>query len=136
MPYALFGTCLGAITCYELAQSAVRAGLPGPVALFTAAVSPPHLYALAVMKLYVTRQLGAEEPAPLEEVLQSLQGWESLPKEVLMQASILLVVLLWSLGSFSSPPLSCTDHSWHLALLPNALLPSALCNPVQGVSGL
>ena len=87
-PYALFGTCLGAITCYELAQSAERAGLPGPVALFTAAVSPPHLYALAVMKLYVTRTLGAGEPPPLEEVLRSLEGWRDLPREVLMQVCV------------------------------------------------
>ena len=58
-PYALFGTCLGAIVAYEVAQRvADRKHAPMPLALFPAAVSPPHLYALAVMKLYVQRAVG------------------------------------------------------------------------------
>ena len=111
-PYALFGTCLGAITCYELAQSAVRAGLPGPVALFTAAVSPPHIYAGAVMKLYVKpaeasaeASLEAEQGAQLEEVLRSLEGWESLPKELVLQ-----VILTCELMCFFEPVASQFDH--------------------------
>jgi surfactin synthase thioesterase subunit len=58
-PYALFGTCLGAIVAYEVARRvADRRHAPMPLALFPAAVSPPHLYALAVMKLYVQRAVG------------------------------------------------------------------------------
>ena len=84
-PYAFFGTCLGAITVYEVARVVEREGLaPMPVALFFAAVSPPHLYALAVMKLYLTQPLEAGEPPPLEEVMGKLRGWEQLPKETVM----------------------------------------------------
>ena len=84
-PYALFGTCLGAITAYEMARVVEREkNAPMPVALFTAAVSPPHLYAYAVMKLYMTRQLAADEPPPFEEVMEKLRGWDKLPKETLM----------------------------------------------------
>ena len=87
-PYALFGTCLGAITAYEIARAVEREGnAPMPVALFVAAVSPPHLYALAVMKLYLTRPLGAEEPPPLEEVMGKLHGWQQLPKETVMMVT-------------------------------------------------
>jgi surfactin synthase thioesterase subunit len=58
-PYALFGTCLGAIVAYEVAKRVRdRKHAPMPLALFPAAVSPPHLYALAVMKLYVQRAVG------------------------------------------------------------------------------
>lgn len=57
---------------------------PQPVAFFPAAVSPPHLYALAVMKLYMTRDLDATEPPPIEEVMEKLRGWDKLPKETLM----------------------------------------------------
>ena len=86
-PYALLGACLGAIVAYELAR-AVEAGAlaPPPVALFVAAVSPPDLYARAVMKLYLTRPLRAEEPAPREEVLAKLRGWRDLPRETVMLA--------------------------------------------------
>ena len=47
-PYALFGTCLGAILAYEVAAAAVAAGRPTPAGLFVAAASPPRLYAEAV----------------------------------------------------------------------------------------
>jgi len=36
-----------------------RKHAPLPVAFFPAAVSAPHLYAIAVMKLYVQHQVGA-----------------------------------------------------------------------------
>ncbi len=89
-PYALFGTCLGAITAYEVARVVEREkNAPMPVALFAAAVSPPHLYAFAVMKLYMTRQLAADEPPPFEEVMDKLRGWDKLPKETLMLVRIL-----------------------------------------------
>ena len=59
-PYALFGTCLGAIVAYEVARRVrERKHAPMPVAFFPAAVSAPHLYAIAVMKLYVQHQVGA-----------------------------------------------------------------------------
>ncbi len=59
-PYALFGTCLGAIVAYEVTKRvAERKHAPMPVALFPAAVSAPHLYAIAVMKLYVQHTVGA-----------------------------------------------------------------------------
>lgn len=58
-PYALFGTCLGAIVAYEVTKRIVeRKHAPMPLALFPAAVSPPHLYAIAVMKLYVQHAVG------------------------------------------------------------------------------
>jgi surfactin synthase thioesterase subunit len=84
-PYAIFGTCLGAIVAYEIARAVEREKLaPLPVALFPAAVSPPHLYALAVTKLYLTRTLAANEAPPTEEVMEKLRGWDKLPKETLM----------------------------------------------------
>ena len=58
-PYAIFGTCLGAIVGYEVVREVERSGCaPLPVAFMPAAVSPPHLYAVAVMKLYLQRKLG------------------------------------------------------------------------------
>ena len=57
-PYAIFGTCLGAIVGYEIAREVERTKCaPMPVSLMPAAVSPPHLYAVAVMKLYLQRRL-------------------------------------------------------------------------------
>lgn len=64
-PYALFGTCLGAIVAYEVTKRvAERKCAPMPLALFPAAVSPPHLYAVAVMKLYVQRAVGKCRSTP------------------------------------------------------------------------
>ena len=85
MPYALFGTCLGAIVAYELVQCAGRAELPLPVALFTAAVSPPHLYAEAVAQLYAAPGSTAAGPEMMAGVLHKLQDWRSLPKDLVMQ---------------------------------------------------
>lgn len=65
-PWAIFGTCLGAIVAYEVTQRvAERKHAPLPVAIFPAAVSAPHLYALAVMKLYVEHAVGASSCRPL-----------------------------------------------------------------------
>ena len=86
VPYALFGTCLGAITAYELACSAVAAGLPPPVKLFAAAVSPPHIYAGAVARLYRAPGAAPEEAGMVTDVLDRLRSWEQLPKELIMQA--------------------------------------------------
>ena len=58
-PYAIFGTCLGVIVGYELVREVERTGCaPLPVCFMPSAVSPPHLYAVAVMKLYLQRKLG------------------------------------------------------------------------------
>lgn len=86
-PYAMFGTCLGAIISYEVARRASAAGHP-PLALFTAAVSPPHIYASAVAKLYVSRPLQPGEEPDLQDVLQKLRGWDQLPKATLMMVRL------------------------------------------------
>ena len=81
-PYALFGTCLGGITAYQMTRKAHASGaVPLPVALFEAAVSPPHMYARAVMKLY----LQAGEQLDLDLILDKLRGWDTMPREQLMQ---------------------------------------------------
>lgn len=82
-PYAIFGTCLGAIVGYEIAQRAKSAGLPTPLAFFPAAVSPPHLYAQAVMKLYIAPGESVNETS-FETVIKQLKGWEDLPRELVM----------------------------------------------------
>ena len=112
MPYALFGTCLGAIVAYELARCAERAGLPLPVALFTAAVSPPNLYAEAVAQLYAAPGSQPGGPDLMAEVLQKLQDWQSLPKGLVLQVHTLL-----SLSIHCLPP--------YLAWQPDA---AALCS--------
>lgn len=64
-PWAIFGTCLGAIVAYEVTKRvAERKHAPMPLAIFPAAVSAPHLYAIAVMKLYVQHTVG-EPPSSL-----------------------------------------------------------------------
>ena len=79
---------------YEMARAVENEALaPPPLALFVAAVSPPDMYALAVMKLYMTRPLDAAEPEPLQEVLAKLRGWESLPRETVMLVCIRLTRL-------------------------------------------
>lgn len=63
-PYAIFGTCLGAIVGYEIVREVERSRCaPLPAAFLPAAVSPPHLYAVAVMKLYLQRPLGERKVA-------------------------------------------------------------------------
>ncbi len=110
----MFGTCLGAIVAYEVARRVQeRKHAPSPVAFFPSAVSAPHLYAIAVMKLYVQHQVGADraadtirstdpctawsqdhhgreccadydEPPPLEEVMAFLATWDKVPTEQLL----------------------------------------------------
>ena len=93
-PYALFGTCLGAIVAYEVAKRAKEAGNP-PVALFTAAVSPPQIYAEAVMKLYVTRQMAEGDAPNLEEIMKTLQSWDKIPRETLMMVCPASLYTAW-----------------------------------------
>ena len=86
-PYALFGTCLGAITAYEVAQRATARGLPPPLAFFPAAVSPPHLYAMAVMKLYLAPGTRVDSTS-FDTVINQLRNWKDIPKETLMMVRI------------------------------------------------
>ena len=52
-PYAVFGTCLGAIIGYELVREVERSGCaPLPAVFMPAAVSPPHLYAKVIWRIY------------------------------------------------------------------------------------
>lgn len=69
---------------YEMTRKAHEShAVPLPVALFEAAVSPPHMYAQAVMKLY----LQAGEQLDLNLILEKLRGWDTMPREQLMQVS-------------------------------------------------
>lgn len=88
-PYALFGTCLGAITAYEIAQRTTARGLPPPLALFPAAVSPPHLYAKAVMKLYLAPGARADDSS-FQAVIDKLKNWKDIPKETLMMVGCII----------------------------------------------
>ncbi len=70
---------------YEICREIEREKFAPPaMAFFPAAASPPHLYSLAVMRLYMTRSLNENEPPPLQEVMKKLRGWKELPKEMLM----------------------------------------------------
>ena len=62
-------------------------GRPPPVALFTAAVSPPHIYAAAVMRLYLKPGEDASQAPDVAQVMQTLRTWDQIPKELLMQVS-------------------------------------------------
>lgn len=90
-PCVLFGTCLGAIVAYEMAAQLGVAPRHGGTAtralrLMVSAVAPPHLYARAVMKLYLQRRLSRSEPAPVEEAVRILSGWRALPKDQVLRA--------------------------------------------------
>lgn len=56
-PYAIFGTCLGAIVGYQLILKLREENRPLPILFMPAAVSPPHVYAEVVMKIYMQRRL-------------------------------------------------------------------------------
>lgn len=86
-PYVIFGTCLGAIVGYELVREVERTrSAPLPLAFMPAAVSPPHVYASVVMKIYLQRRLRWGEEPPLEEVMRTLHGWRDMPREKLLLA--------------------------------------------------
>lgn len=85
-PYAFFGTCLGAIVAYETIQTVASSRAhPLPVAFFPAAVSPPHIYAHAVAKLYQAQGEVQQGQGMIAGVLDKLQQWRELPREVVMQ---------------------------------------------------
>ena len=86
-PYVIFGTCLGAIVGYEIIREVQKTKCaPPPVAFMPAAVSPPHVYASVVMKIYLQRRLRRGEDPPLDEVLKILKGWKEMPREKLLLA--------------------------------------------------
>ena len=128
MPYALFGTCLGAIVAYELAQHAQQAGLPPPVALFAAAVSPPHLYAEAVAQLYAAPGSSAAGAEMMADVLGKLQDWQSLPKDLIMQVQHQTCI-----NTTLPSVLCCGDHI--CSPLYAALLQLAACPSCHAASG-
>ena len=115
-PYAIFGTCLGAIVGYELVREVERSKrAPLPLAFMPAAVSPPHLYGDAVAGIYLKRRILSEQNLsyynygnavcktakstvryastfagrpnllPAEEVMQTLSGWQDLPRETILR---------------------------------------------------
>lgn len=120
MPYAIFGTCLGAIIGYEIIRVARREGLPLPVAFFPAAVSPPHLYSVAVMKLYLVNPLKPGERPPqalYDQVLTRLKNWHSLTKEQMimvpppsLSTRRRIPPPLWGQQLLCSTPLFCLEH--------------------------
>lgn len=86
-PYVIFGTCLGAIVGYEIIREVERTKCaPLPVAFMPAAVSPPHVYASVVMKIYLQRRLRRGEEPPLDEVMKILRDWKDMPREKLLLA--------------------------------------------------
>lgn len=86
-PYVIFGTCLGAIVGYEIIREVQKTKCgPPPVAFMPAAVSPPHVYASVVMKIYLQRRLKRGEDPPLDEVMKILKGWKEMPREKLLLA--------------------------------------------------
>ena len=89
-PYAFFGTCLGAIVAYETIQAVASAKVkPLPIAFFPAAVSPPHIYAGAVAKLYQAPEEEKQSfPSMMTSVLDKLRRWRELPQEVVMQVTL------------------------------------------------
>ena len=90
MPYAIFGTCLGAIVGYDMIQKIERLGRRGPLLFMPAAVSPPDRYASVIMDIYNPRKslfrwLQRSENLK-NDVLSRLQQWRTLPKEEVLCA--------------------------------------------------
>jgi len=93
LPYAIFGTCLGAIVGYEMIQRLERAGRKPPVLFFPAAVSPPDVYSSVITDIYnPDRSLRAllglkkKDAGLRDRVLERLRSWRSLPKDEVLYA--------------------------------------------------
>ena len=113
MPYAFFGTCLGAIVAYETVRTIARKQTgPPPVAFFPAAVSPPHIYAGAVAKLYLAQGETLEGQDLMASVMEKLKGWELLPRELLMQVGHLQESLLSAHMRMSRSGRACVRQRW------------------------
>lgn len=88
MPYAIFGTCLGAIIGYDMIQRLQKRGRRMPLLFMPAAVSPPDKYASVIMKIYNPKRANLFGNFRLvkDEVLEHLRNWSSLPKEDVLYA--------------------------------------------------
>ncbi len=93
VPYAIFGTCLGAIVGYEMIQMLERAGRRSPLLFFPAAVSPPDVYSSVITEIYNPNKslfsvlgLRREQAGLRDRVLERLRGWRSLPKDEVLYA--------------------------------------------------
>ena len=90
MPYAIFGTCLGAIVAYDMIQKLENSDRRKPIIFFPAAVSPPDKYSSVITKIYSPKRSifsylrGADNVK--KEVLRRLQNWKSLPKDEVLYA--------------------------------------------------
>ena len=88
---------------------------PMPIAFYTAAVSPPHLYALAVMQLYMNKSVEERELAPFDEVMKKLSGWRALPKETVMMVqyySKLIAICSFPYGMHAYHKALCLHHCY------------------------
>jgi surfactin synthase thioesterase subunit len=96
MPYAIFGTCLGAIVGYEMIQLLERTGRQAPLLFFPAAVSPPDIYSSVITAIYDPHKapfslFGVSKSIKMdvqikERVLNRLKSWRSLPKRDVLYA--------------------------------------------------
>ncbi|MEO2191081.1 MAG: beta-ketoacyl synthase N-terminal-like domain-containing protein [bacterium] len=93
VPYAIFGTCLGAIVGYEMIQRLERAGRRPPMLFFPAAVSPPDVYSSVITEIYNPNKsllsllgLRRAQAGLRDRVLERLRGWRSLPKDEVLYA--------------------------------------------------
>jgi len=103
-PYIIFGTCLGAIIGYEIVREVEQSQCAAmPVAFMPAAASPPHLYAKAVMKIYLRRRLG-ERPSLLEHALSAAFGFAVRKRNVVAPHVADRVLVPVSAGRNETPP--------------------------------
>ena len=73
---------------YETIQAVKRNQAASlPVVFFAAAVSPPHIYAEAVAKLYRAQGNASQGPQMVADVLDKLRRWRELPRELVMQVT-------------------------------------------------
>lgn len=88
MPYAIFGTCLGAIIGYDMIQRLQKYGRKMPLLFIPAAVSPPDKYASVIMKIYNPKRnnIFGTFRVIKDEVVAHLRNWRSLPKEDVLHA--------------------------------------------------
>eukprot|EP00889_Picochlorum_renovo_P005162 jgi/Picre1/32192/NNA_007538.t1 len=88
MPYAIFGTCLGAIIGYDMIQRLQKCGRKMPLLFIPAAVSPPDKYASVIMQIYNPKRnhLFGNFRVIKDEVIAHLRDWRSLPKENVLHA--------------------------------------------------
>lgn len=80
------GGALG-VGCADASATRALRSLPrAPSRLMVAAVAAPEDYARAVARLYLQRRMRSDELTPRSEVLRVLDGWQALPRDVLIKA--------------------------------------------------